>query len=79
MGGWEKEDKECAKDEDEEENAEERAVKEAGKRPTWKESGHEGEERELSSILIADCQLGFVTAPLHLRPEKGTPCETHLH
>ena len=50
MDGWGKEDKECAKDEGEEDDAEERAVKEAGKWPTWKESGHEGEERELSCI-----------------------------
>lgn len=48
MGVREKDDKEGAKDEEENEgdDAEERAVKEARERPSRKECGHEGEERE---------------------------------
>jgi len=46
MGVREKDDKEGAKDEEEEEGAKERAVKVASERPSWKECGHEGEERE---------------------------------
>ena len=50
MGGREKEDKEGGKDEEAEEDPEESAVNKAGKRPSWKENGHKGKERELSSI-----------------------------
>ena len=46
MGVREKDEKEGAKDEEEKEGAKERAVKVASERPSWKECGHEGEERE---------------------------------
>jgi len=60
MGGRKKDDEKGAKDEEEKEGAEERAVKEASKKPSWKECGHEGEEREqvsMSSRNAANCQL----------------------
>jgi len=57
MGGREKDNKEGAKDEEEKEDAEERAVNEASERPGWKECGHEGEEREQVLLSdIANCQ-----------------------
>jgi hypothetical protein len=46
MGEQEKDDEEGAKDEEEKEDGEERAVKEASERPSWKVCVHEGEERE---------------------------------
>jgi hypothetical protein len=55
MGERKEEDKEGAKDEEEKDEAEERAVKEASERPSWNESGHEGEVREqVLSLLPAE-------------------------
>jgi hypothetical protein len=57
MGRREKYNKEGAKDEEEKEDAKERAVDEASERPSWKECGHEGEEKEqVLSSGIANCQ-----------------------
>jgi hypothetical protein len=72
MGGRKKDDKKSAKDEEEKEDAEERAVKKASKKPSWKECGHEGEERELvsmSSLNGANCQLSACQLP---RPRCAT-------
>jgi hypothetical protein len=50
MGGREKEDEESAKDEEEKEGAEERAVKEGREKVSWKERGHQGEEKGQVSL-----------------------------
>ena len=73
MDGWEKEDEEGAKEEAKEEDAEERAVKEAGKRPAWKENGHEGEKRELSGIhALPIASSALPLAPSNCALKKGT-------
>jgi hypothetical protein len=61
IGGWEIEGKESAKDEEEKEGAEERAVKEARERPS-----HEGEKERGKSRYI-----NIVERKAKTRPEKG--------
>ena len=61
IGGWEIEGKESAKDEEEKEGAEERAVKEARERPS-----HEGEKEGGKSRYINIAERKAKT-----RPEKG--------
>jgi hypothetical protein len=73
QGGREEDDKEGSRDEEEKEDADVRAVKEAIERPSWKECGHEGEERE---------QVVLSTANAKTRPEKGhawTSTSPELH
>jgi hypothetical protein len=55
MGGREKDEKEGAKDNEEEEDAKLRAVKDGGKGPSWKECEHEGEMRgEVAKCGLVD-------------------------
>jgi hypothetical protein len=45
MSGWEKDEKEGAKDKEEKKDAEMRTVKDGGEGPSWKECEHEGESK----------------------------------
>jgi hypothetical protein len=71
QGGREKDDEEGGGDEEEKEDAEVRAVEEASERPSWKECGHEGEEKE-QVLLIATAKARPVDSrtspfPLHIQ------------